>query len=139
MTKGGLVGAELTGKIIGCAIEVHRTLGGPGLLESVYEEALCHELVESGFTVQRQLSAPISYKGRVLSTPLCVDLLVDGQVVVECKAVAEYNKAFAAQTLTYLRLLNLRIGLVINFGEIYVRDGVHRVVNRLQEADRADG
>ena len=117
--------------IITAAIEVHRTLGGPGLLESVYEEALTHELRLSGCGVRRQVPSPIQYKGTTLATPLKIDLLVNELVIVECKAVNQYSKIFEAQTLTYLRLRNLKLGLVINFGERVVKDGIHRVVNRL--------
>ena len=113
------------------SIEVHRTLGGPGLLESVYEEALAWELSEAGLQVERQVSVPIRYKGRALATPLRIDMLVGAKVVVECKAIAQYSKIFEAQTLTYLRLSGLRLGLVINFGERLVKDGIHRVVNGL--------
>ena len=122
---------EISRDVIGAAIEVHRTLGGPGLLESVYEEALAYELDERGLTVERQTLIPIEYKGRLLSTPLRLDLLVDGKVIVECKATSDHNPLFEAQTLTYLRLTGLKLGLVINFGERWVKDGVHRVVNGL--------
>ena len=113
------------------AIEVHRTLGGPGLLESVYEEALTWELEDRGLEVERQKRVPIAYKGRILQTPLRLDLLLNGLVIVECKATADYNRIFEAQTLTYLRLMGLKLGLVINFGERLVKDGFHRVVNGL--------
>lgn len=117
--------------IVGAAIEVHRILGGPGLLESVYEEALAHELESRGHAVERQKIVPIRYKNRSLGTPLRIDLLIDGLVIVECKSVAEYNPIFEVQTLTYLRLTNLKLGLVINFGGKLLKDGVHRVVNGL--------
>jgi GxxExxY protein len=122
---------ELSRIIVDCAIEVHRTLGGPGLLESVYEEALAWELSLRGIPVERQRSVPIMYKGHLLATPLKIDLLVVGQVIVECKATVQYNSIFEAQTLTYLRLTNLKLGLVINFGEQLVKNGIHRVVNGL--------
>ena len=122
---------EISQVVVRCAIEVHRTLGGPGLLESVYEEALAWELAQAGLHVERQLSVPIPYKGQTLATPFRLDLLVDEKVVVECKAVRQYNEIFEAQALTYLRLLDLRLGLVINFGERLVKDGIHRVVNGL--------
>ena len=115
--------------IIGAAIEVHKTLGGPGLLERVYEEALLWELVSKGLKVERQVAVPILYKSNQLATPLKLDLLVEECVVVEAKATTNYNEIFEAQTLTYLRLTNLKLGLVINFGEKYVRNGIHRVVN----------
>ena len=122
---------DISKVILHSAIEVHRTLGGPGLLESVYEEALAWELNQAGLSVKRQLLVPIHYKGNVLSTPLKLDLLVEDLVIVECKATAKYNEVFEAQTLTYLRLMNLKLGLVINFGESTVKDGFHRVVNGL--------
>lgn len=122
---------EISREIVRCAIEVHRTLGGPGLLESVYEEAFAWELNHAGFDIQRQVSLPIPYKGHTLATPLRIDLIVGGKVIVECKASSQYNQIFEAQTLTYLRLTGLKLGLVINFGERMVKDGIHRVVNSL--------
>lgn len=92
---------EISKKIVAAAIEVHRTLGGPGLLESVYEEALAWELECVGCKVRRQVLTPIKYKETTLATPLKIDLLVNELVIVECKAVANYNPIFAAQTLTY--------------------------------------
>lgn len=117
--------------IVNCAIEVHRTLGGPGLLECVYEEALDWELRQRGCSVDRQTSVPIRYKGNLLAAPLRLDLLVEKRVIVEVKATTAYNPAFEAQALTYLRMLDLKLALVINFGEKYVKDGIHRVVNGL--------
>jgi GxxExxY protein len=122
---------ETSRAIVSAAIEVHRTLGGPGLLESVYEEALVWELRQVGCRVERQVQTPILYKSVTLSTPLRIDLLINSLVIVECKAVSMYLELFEIQTLTYLRLRNLRLGLVINFGERLVKDGIHRVVNGL--------
>ncbi len=122
---------EISKHIVECAIEVHRTLGGPGLLESVYEEALAWELRERGPAVDRQREVPITYKGRELSTPLRVDMLIEKRVIVENKATSAYNAIFEAQALTYLRLLDLRLAIVINFGERLVKDGLHRVANKL--------
>lgn len=122
---------EISGQIVDAAIEVHRTLGGPGLVESVYEEALCWELLQRGLSVSRQALVPIQYKGHTLGTPLRSDLLVEEKVIVECKSVPHYNSIFEAQSLTYLRLTNLRVALVINFGERLLKDGIHRVVNGL--------
>ena len=122
---------ELSRIIVECAIEVHRTLGGPGLLESVYEEALVWELVQRGLDVGRQVALPIPYKGTVLASPLRIDIVVNRLVIVDCKAVSQYNSIFESQMLTYLRLTRLRLGLVINFGERLVKDGIHRVVNDL--------
>jgi GxxExxY protein len=123
---------EISRVIVLSAIEVHRTLGGPGLLESVYEEALVYELALRGLLVERQVEVPIYYKGVLLAHPLRLDIRVEHKVLVECKAQTNYNPITENQLLTYLRLTNLRLGLVINFGERYVRDGIHRVVNDLR-------
>ena len=117
--------------VLNASIEVHRTLGGPGLLESVYEEALAWELDQAGLSIKRQQAVPIEYKGNVLSTPLRLDLVVNDLVIVECKATSKYNDIFAVQCLTYLRLMNLKLGIVVNFGERKVKDGFHRVVDGL--------
>ena len=119
---------EITERIIGAAIEVHKELGGPGLLESVYEEALCHELKNFGLESQRQVSCPIHYKGAILASPLRIDLLVENRVIVECKATKENNPIYAVQCLTYLRLTGNRIGLVLNFGRAYMKHGIERVI-----------
>ncbi len=122
---------ELSNIVVDAAVEVHRTLGGPGLLESVYEEALVYELERRGLSVERQKTVPLVYKGKRLAGDLRVDLLVAGKLVVECKAASEDNPVFGAQALTYLRLLDLRLALVINFGKRLVKDGIRRVVNGL--------
>ena len=117
--------------IVDSAIEVHRVLGGPGLLESVYEEAMVFELVQRGINIDRQVNVPVLYKGNTLAAPLRLDLLVDDRVIVECKAVLTYNPIFEAQVLTYLRLTGKKLGMVINFGNNYVSKGIHRVINNL--------
>ena len=122
---------EISKVIVDAAIEVHRELGGPGLIESVYEEALVEELTRRGLKFERQLQVPITYKGKRLGSPLRLDLKVNGLVLVDNKAVTEWNPVFEAQMLTYLRLTGVKLGLVINFGERYVKDGIHRVVNGL--------
>jgi len=122
---------EISRVVVEAAIEVHRTLGGPGLLESVYEEALVYELDLRGLQVERQKAVPLVYKGARLSNDLRPDLVVGGKVVVECKASRADHPVFAAQALTYLRLMDLRLALVVNFGKPLARDGIHRVVNRL--------
>lgn len=122
---------ELSRLIVDAAIEVHRSLGGPGLLESVYEEALVYELQQRGLGGERQKAVPLVYKGKRLAGELRIDLLVENLVIVECKATREGNALFEAQLLTYLRLLDLKLGLVINFGKGLVKDGIHRVVNNL--------
>lgn len=122
---------EISREIVNCALEVHRTLGGPGLLEGIYEEALAWELRQVGLTIARQVELPIIYKSNELSAPLRIDLRVGHKVIVECKVMERYNSIFEAQTLTYLRLSGLKLGMVINFGRHLVKDGIHRVVNRL--------
>ena len=124
---------EISQCVVDAAIEVHRCLGGPGLLENVYEEALTWELTQRGLTVERQLLVPISYKGNDLGSPLRLDLLIEKSVIVEVKATSNYNPIFESQILTYLRMMNLKVGLVINFGEKFVKDGIRRVVNGLAE------
>ena len=122
---------EISKIIVDATIEVHRTLGGPGLLESVYQEAEAWELLKRGLEVEREKVIPIIYKGHELGLPLRLDLLVNGKVIVECKATVNYNTIFEVQTLTYLRLTGLKLGIVLNFGEKLVKNGIHRVVNGL--------
>ncbi len=122
---------ETSRVIVEAAIEVHRVLGGPGLLEGVYEEALVEELRLRGMRIERQQPVSVIYKGRMLATPLRLDLRVNNLVLVECKAVAEHNPLFESQLLTYLRLTGLKLGVVVNFGRRLVKDGIHRVANGL--------
>ena len=122
---------EISRVIVVSCIEVHRTLGGPGLLESVYEEALCWELESAGLTVRRQVQLPLQYKGRTLAAPLRIVIVVNDKVIVEVKATTQYNEVFESQALTYLRLTGLKLALVVNFGERVVKSGIHRVVNGL--------
>ena len=121
---------ELTEKVIGAAIEVHRVLG-PGLLEVAYEEALCHELFLAKIPFRRQVMLPIQYKDIRLSADLRIDLLVDDLLIIELKSVDNVAPIHKAQLLTYLRLTNLRLGLLINFNERLLKDGISRVVNGL--------
>jgi len=118
-------------RIIGAAIEVHKVLGGPGLLESVYESCLCHELILQGLKVQKQLAVPVEYKGALVRDSLSLDILVEGLVVVEVKAVDKLHSLHEVQLLTYLRLTGCKLGLLVNFGQEYVKDGTRRIVNRL--------
>jgi GxxExxY protein len=125
----GMSGEEhdpLTERIIGCAIEVHRTLG-PGLLESAYVEALTVELAEAGLRFARQVPVPLTYKGRYLGE-YRLDLLVEDAVVVEVKAVERFDPVHEAQLLTYLRLTGKRVGLLINFNQRLLREGIKRRV-----------
>ena len=119
-------------KVIGCAIEVHRLIG-PGLLESIYEDALCHELKLQGLKFKRQQNVSISYKGVHLGTDLRLDLLVEDKVIIDLKAKETLSKIDKPQLLSYLRLSNKHLGLIINFHVRVLKDGIHRVVNNLKE------
>jgi GxxExxY protein len=118
---------ELTYQIRGAIWDVYNALG-PGLLESVYEEALCFELSQRGLKVERQLQVPIVYKGTALKTDLRLDLLVENQIIVELKSVEEMKPVFFKQTRTYLKLMNKHLGLLVNFGEYDMADGIQRVI-----------
>lgn len=109
------------------AIKVHRTLG-PGLLESVYETCLAHELRKRGMPVETQVGIPIDYEGIKLDAALRLDLLVKRKLIIEIKAVEEMNRIYKAQVLTYLKLTNLRLALLINFNVHLLRDGIERVI-----------
>ena len=122
---------EISYKIIGAAIEVHRILGGPGLLEGVYESCLCHELALRGLKTERQLAVPVIYKNSVVREPLYIDILVEGVVIVEVKATEKLHPIYEVQLLTYLRLIGKKLGLVVNFWQQYVKNGITRVVNGL--------
>jgi GxxExxY protein len=116
---------ELTEKIIGSAIEVHKILG-PGLLESIYEEALCHEFDLTGIKYRRQVECNIIYKGLTIKGQK-LDLLVENEVVVELKSLSKMPEVALAQTLSYLKATRLKRGLIINFGEKRLIDGIKRV------------
>jgi GxxExxY protein len=120
---------DISHQIIGAAIEVHRTLGGPGLLESIYESALCHELVLRGLRIQRQKPVQVIYKGVAIREPLFIDILVEDKVLVEVKATEKNHPIYEIQVLTYLRLTGIKLGLLVNFGAPYVKDGVSRIIN----------
>ena len=118
---------ELTYQIRGAVWDVYNDLG-PGLLESVYEEALCYELEQRGLRVERQKPVPIVYKGNVLKTDLKLDIMVEDKIIIELKSVEELKPVFYKQTKTYLKLMNKRIGLLVNFGEYDMKEGIHRIV-----------
>lgn len=121
---------ELSYKIIGAALEVHRNLGA-GLLENTYEIALAYELKQLGFAVRRQVTLPVKYKEVMIENAYKIDLVIENKVIVEIKSVAEIHPIFQAQLLTYLKLTNLKLGLLINFNTLLIRNGIHRVVNKL--------
>ncbi len=123
---------DISEKIIGAAIEVHRILG-PGLLESVYEEALCHELHLRGIKFVRQQSVPVPFKKIKLGTDLRLDLLVEDKVIVDLKAKEKLSSIDKPKLLTYLRLSEKHLGLIINFHVEVLHHGIARVVNELPE------
>ena len=118
---------DITYEIRGAIFDVYNELG-PGLLESVYEEALAFELQERGLKVVRQMEVPIMYKGNELKTPLRLDLMVNDSVIIELKSVEDMKPVFTKQLLTYLRLLDKHIGILVNFNTSNLRDGIKRYV-----------
>ncbi|MCF7762665.1 MAG: GxxExxY protein [Verrucomicrobia bacterium] len=119
---------DLTRLIIGCAIEVHKELG-PGLVESIYEEALCYELTQAGLRFRRQEKVPIHYKDVILASPLRLDLTIEEKVIVDNKSKKEVTEIDKQSLLSYLRLRDMHLGLLINFNVLRLVDGVHRVIN----------
>lgn len=117
----------LAANVIDAAFRIHKALG-PGLLESVYETCLCHELKHSGIPFKPQVALPIHYNGLTLDNGLRLDLLVDDKLIVELKAVEKMHPLYDAQLLTYLKLSGLRLGLLINFNTVLVKDGIKRIV-----------
>lgn len=113
--------------IVDSALKVHRALG-PGLLESVYELCLAHELRRRNVQLESQVKLPITYDGLIIDAGLRLDLIVAGQIIVEVKAVEKMHPVFNAQLLTYLKLTNLRLGILINFNVPLIRDGIKRIV-----------
>jgi GxxExxY protein len=123
---------ELTEQIIGAAIDVHRALG-PGLLESAYEECLCRELSLRNLAFERQLPLPLKYKGVLLDCGYRLDLVVEQSVLVELKSIDAIMPVHEAQVLTYLKLGGWKVGLLINFNVLKLKDGVRRLVHRFDE------
>ncbi len=121
---------DITGSIIDAAIKIHIDLG-PGLLESVYEVVLARALEKRGFQVERQKPIRFEYDGTVFEEGFRADLLVDGRVIVELKSVEKLAPVHGKQVLTYLRLIDLPVGLLINFGSTTLKEGLHRIVNNL--------
>lgn len=120
---------EVTGQIVDAAVKVHQALG-PGLLESVYETVLAHELTRRGLKVERQRIVRFEYDGMVFEEGLRLDLLVEERVVVELKSVERLLPVHSKQVLTYLRLIHQPVGLLINFGAATLKEGLHRIVNQ---------
>jgi GxxExxY protein len=120
-------GDLLSGRIIGAAIEVHKTIG-PGLIESIYENALCYELSLRGLNFQQQIGIDVCYKGQIIKGQR-IDLIVEKEVVVELKSVSRVHEVVFAQLLSYLKVTGLKRGLILNFGEKRLVDGIRRVAN----------
>jgi len=121
---------RITEKIIGCAIEVHRNLG-PGFLESAYEKCLCYELTQAGFEYKQQLPLPVIYKGINLECGYRMDVVVEDLVIVEIKAIERILPVHEAQLLSYLKLYNKKVGLLMNFHVPMLKSGLKRIVNNL--------
>ena len=117
----------LSHRVIGCALEVHRELG-PGLLESAYQQCLEHELRTAGIVFRAQQTLPVVYKGLELDCGYRLDIVVDEQLIVEIKSVEQLLPIHDAQLMTYLKLSKLKIGLLINFSEVLLKDGIRRFV-----------
>jgi len=122
---------DITGTIVDASLHIHRDLG-PGLLESVYESILARSLARRGFRIERQKAIRFDYDGIVFEEGFRADLVVDGRVIVELKSVEHLARAHAKQLLTYLKLANMPVGLLINFGAPTLREGLRRIVNGLQ-------
>jgi GxxExxY protein len=120
---------HLIQQILAASLEVHKLLGGPGLLEAVYESALCHELLLRGIRTQRQLAIPVIYKGAPVREPLFLDILVDNQLIIEVKATGKDYPLYQVQLATYMRLTGIKSGLLINFGKPSIQDGFVQMVD----------
>jgi GxxExxY protein len=123
---------KLSSNVIGAAIEVHKTLG-PGLLESAYEECLCHELSLQGLSFERQKPLAVTYKEKLLDCGYRLDIVVEKKIILELKSCEKIEPIHKAQLLTYLRLSGINLGLILNFNVPVMRNGIARVVNKLKE------
>ena len=119
---------QYTYKILGCVYEVYKQLG-PGLLESIYEQAMIRELTLQGFDVKNQQQVPVYYKGELICPDLRLDLIIDDKLILELKSVVEYRPLFEKQLLTYLRLMNCELGYVINFNTDDIKEDIYPVYN----------
>jgi len=123
---------ELSYSVVGAAMKVHRELG-PGLLEKAYQECLCYEITQLGLCVEKEVAMPLKYRGVKLECGFRMDLLVEKRLVVETKSVSELNDIHFAQLLSYLKQGDFRMGLLINFNSLILKNGIRRVVNGLDE------
>lgn len=123
---------EITGVIVDRSLFMHRTLG-PGLLESVYQRILAYELRKGGLAVETEVPIPVEWDGHVMDEGFRADMIVAGRILVELKSVETLQNVHKKQTLTYLKLTKIKLGLLINFGAPLLKDGIHRIVNDFQE------
>ena len=123
---------EISKQVVDAAYTIHVALG-PGLLESVYETVMCHELRKRGLKVERQVAVPVVYDGLQFEEGFRADIVVEGKVILELKSVEHVLPVHSKQTLTYVRLMDKRLGFLINFGAARVKDGIWRIVNGLEE------
>jgi GxxExxY protein len=122
---------ELSYSVVGAAMKVHRELG-PGLLEKAYQECLCYEIAQLGLCVEKEVSMPLTYRGVQLECGFRMDVLVENRLVIETKSVSELNDIHFAQLLSYLKQGDFRLGLLINFNTLILKNGIRRVVNGLE-------
>ena len=122
---------ELSYSVVGAAMKVHRELG-PGLLEKAYQECLCYEIAQLGLCVEKEVSMPLTYRGVQLECGFRMDMLVENRLVIETKSVSELNDIHFAQLLSYLKQGDFRLGLLINFNTLILKNGIRRVVNGLE-------
>jgi len=123
---------EISGAVIDKSLHIHRELG-PGLLESVYQRILAYELRKAGFEVETEVPIPVEWDGHIVNDSFRADMIVGGKVLVELKSVEQTQPVHRKQVLTYLKLSKLKLGLLINFGEALLKNGIHRLANHLDE------
>lgn len=123
---------EISGVVVDRAMKIHQSLG-PGLLESVYQRVLAYELRKAGLAVETEVPIPVEWDGHIIDESFRADLIVNGKVLIELKSIENLQPVHKKQTLTYLKLANLRLGLLINFGSHLLKDGIHRIVNDFPE------
>jgi GxxExxY protein len=121
---------ELSRIIVNMIFNIHKTLG-PGLFESVYEEILCYELTKRGLNFTRQQPIPVTWDEKILELGFRADIIVENKIILELKSVEELAPVHFKQLLTYLKLTGLKLGLLVNFNEVLIKDGIHRIVNNL--------
>lgn len=122
---------EISKEVVDAAVKVHKALG-PGLLEHVYEVVLAKELEKRGLSVVRQAPVPITYEGEYFDEGFRADLIVEGKLIVELKSVEKYNQVYSKELLTHIKLADKRLGLLLNFGAVLMKDGIERIVNGLK-------